>query len=99
MEEILEAGSGPSLQEIGPYVFREEREKVNVTFSDDGNKVGYNQVRTWFFEPQMSANLSLDYAVYHLNVPLIVSFYSFELKVLIALNSNIKLFRHQVILS
>lgn len=94
MDEILENGSRPQLQEVGPYVFREEREKVNVTFSDDGNKVAYNQVRRWFFDPEMSGNCSLDDEVYHLNVPLIVSFLCF-----IKLKFYKPPFRLQVILS
>lgn len=79
MEEILETGSGPSLQQVGPYVFREEREKVNITFSDDGSTVAYDQVRRWFFQPDLSSNVSLDDQVYHLNVPLIVSFLSSQI--------------------
>lgn len=58
-------------QLTGPFVFREERQKINYTFLSDGSVVEYNQTRTFHFVPELS--LPLDTQIYHLNVPLIVS--------------------------
>lgn len=68
---MLLNGSDPVFQEVGPYVFKEEREKVNITFNADGSIVSYNQLRRWFFVPELSS--SLDDEVYHLNVPMIAA--------------------------
>ena len=50
-------------------MFREERHKINLSFS--GDVVRYNQTRTFHFVEEMS--LSLETEVYHINVPLLVS--------------------------
>lgn len=48
----------PELVEMGPYVFREYHRRENVTWNDN-NTVTYRQVKTWFFEEEMSnGNLS-----------------------------------------
>lgn len=69
VDEILYNGSDPIFEEVGPYVFREKREKVNITFNDDGTIVNYNQLRRWFHAPEIGA--ILDDEIYHLNVPMI----------------------------
>ena len=65
-------GSDPVLQEVGPYVYREEREKVNIAFNPNGSMVSYNQVKRWFFVPELTSS-SLDDEVYHLNIPMIAA--------------------------
>jgi hypothetical protein len=62
----------PDLKEVGPIVFREERHKINVVFSEDGNFVEYDNVRRWFFDEEKSI-VSLDSIITHLNVPLVTS--------------------------
>lgn len=65
-------GHTPHVDQVGPFVFRQEREKVNVSWSADEQFVTYDQVRRWYYEPQLS-NGSLNDSIYHLNVPLVSS--------------------------
>ena len=47
----------PNFEEIGPFVFQEVHDRVNLTWNDDFT-VSYNQTRTWTFRPEMSESLS-----------------------------------------
>uniref|UniRef100_A0A4X2KVM6 Scavenger receptor class B member 1 n=1 Tax=Vombatus ursinus TaxID=29139 RepID=A0A4X2KVM6_VOMUR len=60
-EEVMK-GEKPSLQERGPYVYREYREKRNITFNDN-DTVSFLEYRTFVFQPQMSHGLETDYIV------------------------------------
>ena len=71
--QVSEMGDKALLREVGPYVFSETRDKVNIEWSEDGSIVAYDQRRRWHFEPLLSADNSLDDIVYHLNVPLVAS--------------------------
>ena len=55
------------LKQVGPYTFREEHEKTDITFSDDGNTVDFRQKKTWYFEPEKS-NGTLDDEIWTLNM-------------------------------
>lgn len=61
----------PFLQEVGPYVFRQEIEKINITFNDEENTVQYRQVKRWILDP-VKTEAPLDAEIYHINVPLVV---------------------------
>ncbi|XP_053980417.1 protein croquemort-like [Hylaeus volcanicus] len=65
-EELMIRGKKPILEEVGPYVFREIREKVDTTFHPENNTVSYFQRRWWFFEPKLT-NGSLNDTVTQLN--------------------------------
>ncbi|XP_074061487.1 scavenger receptor class B member 1 isoform X2 [Macrotis lagotis] len=60
-EEVLK-GEKPSIQERGPYVYREYRKKRNITFYDN-DTVSFLEYRTFEFQPQMSQGLETDYIV------------------------------------
>lgn len=47
----------PNFEEIGPFVFQEVHDRVNLTWNDDYT-VTYNQTRTWTFHPEMSPSLT-----------------------------------------
>lgn len=64
-------GRTPKLKECGPYVYREEMDKRNVTFLDL-NRVQYTSVSTLFFEPNMSNGTQND-SIYFLNLLELVS--------------------------
>lgn len=72
-DQVSELGDKPLLREVGPYVFREDRYKVEVEWSEDESTVAYNQNRRWHFLPHLSGDNSLEDVVYHLNVPLVAS--------------------------
>ena len=68
-EEVVKQAP-PILQEIGPFVFDETREKDLV--SRENATILYHDLKTFFFNAKRS-NLSLDAEVYVANIPLIVS--------------------------
>ncbi|BHF75090.1 Belongs to the cd36 [Sparganum proliferum] len=55
-DEIF-AGMKPRVQEIGPYVYREKREKTNIKFAgeDDYSNVTFNLRITYFLDRDLSA--------------------------------------------
>ncbi|XP_062870019.1 scavenger receptor class B member 1 isoform X2 [Trichomycterus rosablanca] len=57
-EEIL-AGEKPMVQQKGPYVYRENRWKDNITFHDN-KTVSYREYRQYFFEESMSVSNESD---------------------------------------
>lgn len=48
----------PRFEEVGPFVYTEEHKRVDVSWSEDGSTISYNQTRTWHFVPEKSENLS-----------------------------------------
>ncbi|XP_037084392.1 protein croquemort-like [Pollicipes pollicipes] len=70
-EDVLSKQARPILQEMGPYTYREEHQKVNITWNSN-DTVTYMQIKTWFFEPDMS-NGTVEDRVTTLNVPLLAA--------------------------
>ncbi|XP_022700951.1 scavenger receptor class B member 1-like isoform X2 [Varroa jacobsoni] len=66
-------GAKPKLQQLGPFVYRERRQKVNITFNGNGT-VSYRQLLSYEHLPELSAS-SLDVKLYTLNVPMIGAAY------------------------
>lgn len=50
----------PKFEEIGPFVFEEIHERVNLKYADDDNEVAFNQIKTWWFRPDLSAGKLTD---------------------------------------
>lgn len=44
----------PHLEQLGPYTFREKKERVDLEWKDDEDTLTFYQRRTWHFEPEMS---------------------------------------------
>ncbi|XP_006894687.1 PREDICTED: scavenger receptor class B member 1 [Elephantulus edwardii] len=59
--EILK-GEKPQVQERGPYVYREFRHKINITFNDN-DTVSFREHRSFQFQPSRSGGLESDYIV------------------------------------
>ncbi|XP_061553638.1 scavenger receptor class B member 1 isoform X1 [Phycodurus eques] len=57
-KEVLN-GEKPMLEERGPYVYRKQCQKDNITFHPN-NTVTYREYRRYFFEPSMSAGNESD---------------------------------------
>ncbi|XP_066904567.1 scavenger receptor class B member 1 isoform X2 [Halyomorpha halys] len=57
----------PHVKELGPYVFKERLQKINITFNDNGT-LTYSENRTHEFDPTLS-NGALDDVIYTPNVP------------------------------
>lgn len=52
-EEIKEEGVKPRFEEVGPYRFREVKEKINISLNDNGT-VTYRLMRQYFFHEEDS---------------------------------------------
>ncbi|XP_063236007.1 protein peste-like isoform X2 [Bacillus rossius redtenbacheri] len=72
-EDLEIEGSKPRLVQMGPYVFNELEEKVNVTWNDN-HTISYQQRRTWFFDAERS-NGSLADNITTLNVVAVTASY------------------------
>jgi len=49
----------PTFEQLGPYVYREERKKMDIEWHDNGT-VTYNPRRTWFWEEELSGGKQTD---------------------------------------
>lgn len=56
----------PDLEQVGPFVFREQRTKVNIGWNNNGT-ITYQQSRKWIYHPELS-NGSLSDNITNLNV-------------------------------
>lgn len=64
----------PILKQVGPFTFRQDREKLNIKFDTSNETVIYDQKKTWHFLPYLSSVKSLEDLnstwIYHINMPL-----------------------------
>ncbi|KAM3939936.1 scavenger receptor class B member 1 isoform 2-T2 [Leptodactylus fuscus] len=58
-KEVL-SGEKPRLEERGPYVYRERKQKTNITFHENGT-VSFVELRTFQFDPDRSTGHEDDY--------------------------------------
>ncbi|XP_069071481.1 scavenger receptor class B member 1 isoform X2 [Pleurodeles waltl] len=58
----IRQGERPSVAQRGPYVYREYKQKRNITFHEN-NTVSFIEDRTFFFVPEMSSGSEGDYLV------------------------------------
>ena len=66
-------GEKPQLVEVGPYVYEEEWEKVNVTWEDEGEHVKYRLKKVFRFRQDLSGQLQESDRLTLPNVPMFVS--------------------------
>lgn len=64
----------PKLRQVGPFAFRQTREKVNIRFEPKNETVIYDQVKRWNFMPELSYVKTYEdlnsTMIYHMNMPL-----------------------------
>ncbi|XP_043512147.1 protein croquemort-like [Frieseomelitta varia] len=65
-QQLRAPGKKPNLEQVGPYVFREIRQKANVVFHPENHTVSYFNRRWWYFKPELS-NGSLTDRITQLN--------------------------------
>ncbi|CAG9767956.1 unnamed protein product [Ceutorhynchus assimilis] len=65
---FLKQGEKPKLKEIGPFVYREDMEKVNIKFHDNGT-VSYQHKKILKFVPELSVDKN--YKITIPNIPLL----------------------------
>lgn len=66
-EDFLDGSTKPIMSELGPYRFREIRDKQNIEFNDDNSTVSYRTKSTFYFDEDGS-NGTLDDAITQLNI-------------------------------
>lgn len=44
----------PNFEELGPYVFEEIHERVDIDYFDKDRELEFNQTKTWWFNPGLS---------------------------------------------
>ena len=55
--EAVQLGlEAPKLSQLGPYSYREKRQKVDISWLDGGNSVAFKQIKTWHFEQDKSGD-------------------------------------------
>ncbi|XP_075033074.1 scavenger receptor class B member 1 isoform X2 [Mixophyes fleayi] len=60
-KEVL-LGERPRVEQRGPYVYSERKQKTNITFHENGT-VSFVEMRTLHFNPEMSAGTEEDFVV------------------------------------
>lgn len=70
-DDVISKKAKPILEQLGPYVYREEHLKVNMSWNAN-DTITYQQIKTWHYEPELSVG-SLDDNVTSLNVPLLAA--------------------------
>lgn len=66
-EDFLNETTKPIMSEIGPYRFREIRDKKNIAFNDHNSTVSYRTFSTFYFDEDGS-NGTLDDEITQLNI-------------------------------
>lgn len=66
-DDFLDGSIKPIMSELGPYRFREIRDKQNITFNDGNSTVSYRTKSTFYFDEDGS-NGTLDDAITQLNI-------------------------------
>ncbi|XP_069695590.1 protein croquemort-like isoform X2 [Periplaneta americana] len=52
-ENLLEENYKANLVEVGPYIFQEFHEKVNITWNEN-HTISYKQIKRWYFDEEKS---------------------------------------------
>ncbi|XP_001357048.3 protein croquemort [Drosophila pseudoobscura] len=58
-QEVQANGVKPIFEQLGPYVYREERKKMDLEWHDNGT-VTFNPRRIWYWEEEMSGGKQTD---------------------------------------
>lgn len=66
-EDFLDETTKPIMMEVGPYRFREVRDKKNITFNDHNSTVSYRTISTFYFD-ESGSNGTLDDVITQLNI-------------------------------
>ncbi|XP_014290616.2 sensory neuron membrane protein 2, partial [Halyomorpha halys] len=56
--EAILRGETPKLSQVGPYVYREKWEKVDIRVDDEKDTISYRQKIDFVFDQELSGNLS-----------------------------------------
>lgn len=59
----------PIMEQIGPYTYRETRNKENVTFLSDDEEISYTSPQLFVFDPEMSVGDPTKDSITTINIP------------------------------
>ncbi|KAK2503489.1 hypothetical protein MC885_010437 [Smutsia gigantea] len=71
-EEIL-SGETPQLEEVGPYTYRELRNKMDIQFGDNGTTVSAVSKKTYIFDRNQSVGDPTTDLIRTLNIPVLTA--------------------------
>jgi lysosome membrane protein 2 len=69
--DVVQKNSKPIVQQIGPYVYREIRDKTNHTFIKDDTSLLYYENKTYIFDVEKSLGRKENDSFYSLNIPIL----------------------------
>ena len=67
---IFSGREKPNLVELGPYMYRQEMLKANISFSEDNEELSHSVHRKFYFEPFYDTKLSDEDIVIVPNIPM-----------------------------
>ncbi|XP_043210576.1 sensory neuron membrane protein 2-like [Amphibalanus amphitrite] len=69
----VKRGDKPILKEVGPFSYKENRQRINLTWSEDGTELTYYEVISYFYDqPSSSPDVSEDTIISTINAPMVV---------------------------
>ncbi|ODM99661.1 Platelet glycoprotein 4 [Orchesella cincta] len=71
--EEVQKGFHPKLLEVGPYVFRENRTKINIHHDENTDTVTYKEHVIFHFEHELSGELKLEDEITIINTPYVAA--------------------------
>merc|ERR1711970_1447086 len=80
LDEVM-MGAKPNVEEVGPYVYDEKREKVNIAFNEDNSEVSYNEKITFTYNSALSGGRSEDDVISSYNLPYVATMGTTQLKI------------------
>ncbi|RZC35986.1 CD36 domain containing protein [Asbolus verrucosus] len=58
-QDLFKKGVKPRFEEVGPYRFKEVKEKINITWHHNNHTISYRHRKLYYFDPENSVrNLS-----------------------------------------
>ncbi|KAJ3643123.1 hypothetical protein Zmor_025854 [Zophobas morio] len=72
--ELFTEGVKPKFEEIGPYKFKEVKEKVNITWHDHNHTISYRHRKAYYFDGERSARNLTDVITTINIVPLTIAY-------------------------
>lgn len=89
----------PKLEEVGPYVYEERWERVNVSWSSDDEEVNFGTKKTYMFRPDLSSGSEDDLMMLP-NIPMISALRSMKYSghlVKVAFQSMLEILKQTII--
>lgn len=70
-DEVIYNNSKPRLQEIGPFTYREYRNKTDIDITEGGDKIRYKEHKYYVFEEDQSTKHNESTVICTINIPVL----------------------------